>query len=115
MISGLQEVFREAQGTSGWIVCNPGDYIQVPNEAKHAFGNKSSAPAISLCCTTAKLGRFFEEIGRPVSPGEPPATPTPDELQHFVEAAARYGYWLATPEENAAAGVPLFQASPARH
>jgi hypothetical protein len=37
--------------------------------------------------------------------------PTPEALQKFVQIAMRYGYWLATPEENAAAGVPVFQAS----
>jgi hypothetical protein len=37
-----------------------------------------------------------------------PRPPTPEELQKFVQIALRYGYWLATPEENTAAGVPLF-------
>jgi hypothetical protein len=34
--------------------------------------------------------------------------PTPEELQHFAATAIRYGYWLATPEENAAVGLTLF-------
>jgi bifunctional non-homologous end joining protein LigD len=32
----------------------------------------------------------------------------PDRLQHLVRTSERYGYWLATPEENAAAGISLF-------
>jgi hypothetical protein len=29
-------------------------------------------------------------------------------MQRFLKTAERYGYWLATPEENAAVGVSLF-------
>jgi quercetin dioxygenase-like cupin family protein len=111
MISGYQEVLIEARGELIWIGCNPGDFIQVPGGTKHAFRNRSSAPGISICCMTAKLGRFFEEVGRPLFPGLLTSTPTPEALQKFVQIAMRYGYWLATPEENAAAGVPVFQAS----
>ena len=32
---------------------------------------------------------------------EQAASPSPDEIQRFVKTAERYGYWLATPEENA--------------
>jgi hypothetical protein len=56
---------------------------------------------------TAKLGRVFEEVGRPLFPGQPTPIPTPDGLQKFVQIAMRYGHWLATPEENMAAGVLL--------
>jgi quercetin dioxygenase-like cupin family protein len=111
MISGSQEVLIETQSELNWIGCEPGDFIQVPGGVKHAFCNRSSEPAISICATTAKLGRFFEEIGRPLSPGQQPAAPTPDEVRKFLQIAARYSYWLATPEENAAAGVPLFQTA----
>jgi len=33
---------------------------------------------------------------------------TPEELQHFVETAMRYGHWLGTPEEYAAVGFHCF-------
>jgi quercetin dioxygenase-like cupin family protein len=111
MISGYQAVLIETQGELNWIGCNPGDFIQVPGGAKHAFRNRSSEAAISLCATTAKLGRFFEEVGRPLFPDQQPAAPTPDEVEKFVQIAMRYGYWLATPDENAAVGVSLAEAS----
>jgi hypothetical protein len=47
-----------------------------------------------LVVSTAKLGRFFREVA-----GEP--------LPRFLAIAARYGYWNATPEENAAVGLRL--------
>lgn len=51
--------------------------------------------------TTARMGEFFREVGRPV--GSPP--PTAQEAARFAEVAKRYGYLLATPDENAAVGI----------
>ena len=42
----------------------------------------SNEPAVDLIVTTARLGRFFEEIGRPVT--DSPQPPTPDELAYFL-------------------------------
>jgi hypothetical protein len=61
----------------------------------HAHRNVSAEPAIDLIITAAKPGRFFEEIGRPVT-GAPPAPPTPQDLARFTETAIRYGYTLGT-------------------
>jgi quercetin dioxygenase-like cupin family protein len=108
LVSGELEVLTELDGEFSWITTKPGSFIHVPSLAKHAFRNSSTAPAMSLISTTARLGRFFEEVGRPVRVHERLEAPTPEELQHFVEVAARYGYWLATPEENAAVGISHF-------
>jgi hypothetical protein len=51
------------------------------------------------------MGCFFREIGRPFTAA--PQPPTPDDLIHVAEVSARYGYWNATPEENAAVGIDL--------
>ena len=107
MLSGQQEVVVEEQGKFRRIVCNPGEFIQVPNGVKHGLLNRSAKPASSLIVTTAKLGRFYKEIGRPIAPGSQQEIPTADELQYFINAAKRYGYWMATSEENAAVGISL--------
>ncbi|WP_454754238.1 cupin domain-containing protein [Cupriavidus necator] len=107
MLSGEQEVLVETNGTYSWTLCSPGDFIQVPSEAKHAFRNLSDKLSVSLVTTTAVLGRFFEEIGRPVSANDEPMPPTPEAIQYFVATAIRSGYWLATPEENAAVGLAV--------
>jgi quercetin dioxygenase-like cupin family protein len=108
MVSGQQEVLQEVDGKFNWILCKPGDFIQVLSGAKHAFRNPFAEPAVSIVSTTGKLGRFLQEIGRIVSPGTPVAPPAPEELQHFMEVSKRYDYWVATPEENAAVGISLF-------
>ena len=45
-------------------------------------------------------------LGRPVT--DTPQLVTPEDLEHFAMVSARYGYWNATPEENAADGIQLF-------
>jgi hypothetical protein len=35
--------------------------------------------------------------------------PTPNEMQQLFSTAQRYGYWLASPDENAAIGISLPQ------
>jgi hypothetical protein len=58
--------------------------------------------------TTSKIGRFFREIGRPVTPeGQLPARPSAEEMRHFQEIAKRYGFWSATAEENTEVGLCL--------
>jgi hypothetical protein len=91
-----------------WITAGSGDFIQIPSNAKHGFRNKSAEPSVQLIATTSKLGRFFQEIGRPITGDANVTLPFPDELLHFIKTSERYGYWLASPEESAAAGIQLF-------
>jgi quercetin dioxygenase-like cupin family protein len=107
MLSGQQEVVVEEQGGFRWLVCNPGEFIQVASGVKHGFLNRTTKPATSLTVTTARLGRFFKEIGRPIPPGSQAEMPTADELQRVMDTAKRYGYWMATSDENAAVGISL--------
>jgi quercetin dioxygenase-like cupin family protein len=107
VLSGNVEVLSEKEGKSHWIAAGPGDFIEVPSGAKHGFRNRSQHPVVQLITTTSKLGRFFQEIGRPIPQGPNGNPSAPDRLQHLVGTSERYGYWLASPEENAAAGISL--------
>jgi len=80
-----------------------GDYVHVPPNEPHAWRNVSAEPVVSLIFTTPKMGRFFREVGRPVSAAGSP--PTAEDLERFAAVSARYGYWNATPEGNAAVGI----------
>jgi len=99
-----------SQGGEGfeWLEVKPGEFVHEPSGVKHAWQNASSEPAVSLITTTSRLGRFFQDIGRAVSPGALPGPPTPDDLQRLIGVSAKYGYWTASPEENAAVGISLF-------
>jgi quercetin dioxygenase-like cupin family protein len=79
---------------SRWVALGPGDVFNVPGGAKHGWRNLGAVPAVMILISTAKMARFFVEIAG----GSP---------EHFLATAERYGYWNATPEESAAAGIPF--------
>lgn len=99
----VEALVLEADGGHRWVPVHAGDIYHVPGDAPHAWRNPSDAPAVSDLVTTATMGFFFREVGTP--PGE--ATQPPDDaaLRRFLETAERYGYWNATPEENARVGI----------
>jgi len=86
-----------------WRDVSGGDYVHIPAGVPHAHRNVSDEPAVELVVTTARLGRFFQEVAR----SDTRQPPTPAELAEFVAVATRYGYDLGTPEQNAAVGITL--------
>ena len=92
--SGELEAFA---GPGEWLRLRAGDVLHVPGDAPHAFRNDCREPAVTIVVTTARIGRFFREVGRPSA----------DPLATFLAVSERYGYWNATPEENAAIGIVL--------
>jgi hypothetical protein len=66
----------------------------------------SGEPAVMIIVTTPKMGRFFRELGVPAGTrgSDPPDDAT---IQRFLATSERYGYWNATPEENAEVGLQL--------
>ena len=108
LLSGAVQMLTQREDTCAWLDVKPGSFIHIPSGAKHAFRNTSSAPAVMLITTTPQLGRFFQEIGRPVTPDVPPPPPTSEELEHFMRLAAYYHHWLVSPADNAAVGIASF-------
>ncbi|MGB3390632.1 MAG: cupin domain-containing protein [Pseudaminobacter sp.] len=103
-LSGEMEGLSMSDDGFEWIRVRPGDVFHIPDGARHALRNVSDEPSIAFLTTTSKMGRFFKEIGTPGGPGSKPPEET---VRHFLETAARYGYWNATPEENARIGISL--------
>jgi len=106
VISGSVEALQHDADGYTWITAQAGDFIHVPGNARHAWRNVCEEPLVNLIITTKRLGRFFQEAGRPAT-GQAPCPPTPEELAHFTTLSAKYGYWNATPEENAAIGIKM--------
>ena len=77
----------------GWARICAGEVFHVPGHVKHAWRNPLGIPAVMYLISTATIGRFFREVA--ANPGE------------FLDIAARYGYWNATPAENEAIGISL--------
>ena len=105
IVSGSQQVLVPGEQGLTWVEAHAGDYVQIPGGAPHAHRNVTAEPAVDLIVTTARLGRFFRDVGRPVTEAGP--SPSPERVARFVEVAAAYGYWLGSPEENAAVGIDV--------
>jgi quercetin dioxygenase-like cupin family protein len=105
-ISGRIEGLKESAGNFEWTLIGRGDVFHVPGGVKHAIRNLSDEPAHVVIAAPRSIGRFFREIGTPIAPdAHPPAPPSAKVIKRFLEASQRYGYWHATPEENASVGI----------
>jgi len=91
MVSGSVEGLVDAD-LGRWLRIGPGDVFHVPGDARHAWRNLGRDPAVMIVVSTNRMGRFLRELAS-----------APEE---FLETSERYGYWNATPEENAEIGVP---------
>ena len=100
-LSGEAEALAGSVAEPRWIVIRPGDVFHVPGGARHAFRNRTDAPAVMLVISTARIGRFFRDVGTPAARGAAPLPPSGETIRRFRDTARRYGYWNATPEENA--------------
>lgn len=107
VLSGELEGLSHSGDAHTWIAMKAGDVFHVPRDAKHAFRNLGREPAVMFIVSTSKIGRFFQEVGVPVREGLPSLPPSTAEIQRFLDTAAKYGYWNATPEENANVGIVL--------
>jgi quercetin dioxygenase-like cupin family protein len=86
----------ERYALDGWTRVRAGDIAHVRPDERHAW--RTAAGAVMLLVSTATMGRFFREVA--AAPGE------------FLAISGRYGYWNATPDENAAIGITV--PAPAR-
>lgn len=106
-ISGLVEALVCDGSDFKWVRINPGDIFHVPGHARHGFRNPGRQPAVMTIVSTSKIGRFFQEVGTRAVPGAYAAPPSREAIQRFLNVSERYGYWNATPEENARVGLTL--------
>lgn len=102
IIHGRMQGFKDGL----WHELSPGQVFDVPGNVQHAFRNTSGDRVSMIAVTTARMGRFFSEVGRPPE-SVPPGPPSVGEVERFTRTAQAYGYWFASPEENAAIGLNL--------
>ena len=105
VLRGRKQVLLPGAGGLEWTDVRAGDYIHVPRNAPHAHRNPFGEPVVDLVVATARLGRWFQEVGRPAT-GRP-QPPAPDDVARLLAVSARYRYWVGSPDENAAVGIEL--------
>lgn len=107
MLSGEIEGLIHTGVCHRWTPIRPGEVFHVPPDAKHGWRNPGREPAVMYVISTSKLGKFFQEVGVPVQHGVASRAPSAADIEAFMNTAARYGYWNATPQENAEVGIVL--------
>jgi len=107
IVSGAEQILVPLRDRLEWLDVRAGDFVHIPGGAKHAHRNTSSQPVVELVTTSATLGRFFEEAGRPMEDDVVVSAPSPADVERLQRVAAKYGHWLATPAENAAVGLTI--------
>jgi quercetin dioxygenase-like cupin family protein len=104
VLEGTLEIYQESGEYKGWHSVLPGNALAVAPGVKHALRNTSSAPSATIAITERGLYEFFREIAKPAQPG-PSTPPSPEDMQRLFTVAAKYSYWMGSPEENAAIGI----------
>jgi quercetin dioxygenase-like cupin family protein len=99
LLSGKLDALRIDQ----WEQLGPGDVFDVRDGIKHAWRNSSQEDATILCVTTTRLTKFLRKAAIPADGALPPK----ERAQHFLKLVESHGYWLASPEENAAVGLDV--------
>jgi quercetin dioxygenase-like cupin family protein len=106
-LAGTVQLLLPLEDQLRWVEKGAGDFVHIPGGTKHAFRNTSDRPVVQLIMTTPRLATFFREAGRPLSAGTALPPPTAEDVRRFAALSATYGYWLGTPAENEALGIPV--------
>jgi quercetin dioxygenase-like cupin family protein len=104
VVSGNPDFFH----VDRWQALGPGELIDAQDGIRHAWRNSSGAIVSMLCVTTMRMGRFLRDIA--VDGGSDPAAGA----QRFLRLVQEHGYWLATPEQNAAIGLEIHWGADAK-
>jgi quercetin dioxygenase-like cupin family protein len=100
--------FLQHDGKAGrWLTARRGEIISIPGNVKHAMRNTSPENTSLLLVTTPDIYGFFRALATPPNPQAKSAQPGPADMERLVALGAKYNYWLASPEENAAIGLNL--------
>jgi quercetin dioxygenase-like cupin family protein len=107
LTEGSMEVFQDDGQSSGWQTATTGDVVTIAGGVRHALRNPGSSAVMTVLVSQGQLYRFFRELAEPLDAGAAPPVPSPEVMQKLFEVAARYHYWIGSPEENAAIGIRL--------
>ena len=108
VLDGMLQFLRYDADSFQWLAAGPGDVVSIPGHVKHALRNSSPTLATVLLATTPNIYNFFRELGKPFEADQPARPPAPEDMQRLLALAAKYNYWMASPQENAAIGLAGF-------
>jgi oxalate decarboxylase/phosphoglucose isomerase-like protein (cupin superfamily) len=80
VISGEVQALRQDTQGYEWTAAKAGDYLHVPNGARHGWSNASSEPFVTFIITTARLAKILSRGGK--TSGGTPQPGTAEDLAH---------------------------------
>ena len=107
LLNGSLEIYQAIDGPGKWAAVTPDEIVSIAGGTKHAIRNSSNEPVTVLIVTKQELYLFVREMARPLSSDQRIGPPTPEEMRQLFAAANKFGYQMATQEENAAIGLFL--------
>jgi quercetin dioxygenase-like cupin family protein len=107
VLEGTLELYRESNADQQWSTVAAAGGVAIPGNEKHALRNTSAIPMTTILVAQSEIYKFFREIAKPFRANRLPAQPSPEDMQHLFAAAAKYHYWMGSPEENAKIGIFL--------
>ena len=84
-----------------WHVLKPGESVDVLSNTRHAWRNASESSASLLVATTVRMSLFLQKVSSAAS-----TQAAGTEKSQFLKLVQEYGYWLGSPEDNEAIGLP---------
>jgi quercetin dioxygenase-like cupin family protein len=87
-----------------WRNVQAGGSVDIRPDERHSLLNNSGSEVAVILVTTPVMRKFMESVGIPAVNSKGP--PTSARIEQFVEQARAHGYWLGSPEEQAALGLP---------
>jgi hypothetical protein len=67
LLSGIVQALEQGKDGFEEVTMNAGDFRHVPQEVRYAWKNQINELAVAVIVTTSRLGRFFQEVGRPIA------------------------------------------------
>ena len=105
VLDGSIQVYQSWGRSKGWNTTSAGDVVTIHGNVKHALRNSGAVPVSLALVTKSELYAFFRALAKPFDLNQQRAKTSLEAMRGFFELAARHGYWLASPAENAAIGL----------
>ena len=105
VLEGEIEAF--ADDGQGWRTVAAGESVSMENGIAHSLQAGPSGADV-IVTVNSRLAAFFRDAQRCADQEGPTGPPTAEDVAHVAQVAKEYGYWMASPQQQAeATGRPL--------
>ena len=107
LLEGEMEAYEGDKDGGDWRAVHKGELAVIPAGVRHAWRNRSSAPARVFSFGGSNIFAVMRSVATSAQQAGAGAPPTTEFVQLLDTVAAETGNWIASPEENAAIGLTL--------